>query len=150
MNLKTVRMAILILAICLIACNAYSDKIHWYSYDEGLKLAKTENKKVFLHFWAAWCGYCTKMVAQTFNDTSVADYLNKNFIPIKVNTDKEKGIAVKYKIRGLPDTCFLTGEGEKITNLAGYIPPDKLLPVLKYISTDSYKTRNFNKFMNKD
>ena len=140
----------LILAVCLISCNAHSDKIYWYSYDEGLQLAKTENKKIFLHFWASWCGYCTKMATQTFNDASVADYLNKNFIPIKINTDKKKSLAVKYKVRGLPDTWFLTDEGENITNLAGYIPPDKLLPILKYISTNSYKTQNFNKFISKD
>ncbi|MBL0716903.1 MAG: thioredoxin family protein [Desulfosarcina sp.] len=150
MNLKTMRMALLILLICLISCNAYSDKIHWYSYDEGLELAKTENKKVFLHFWASWCGYCTKMATQTFNDSSVADYLNTNFIPIKINTDKKKNLALKYKVRGLPDTWFLTDKGENITNLAGYIPPDRLLPVLKYIFTDSYKTQNFNNFMSKD
>ncbi|MCD6273237.1 MAG: thioredoxin fold domain-containing protein [Deltaproteobacteria bacterium] len=147
MNLKIIRMTILILSVCLISCNAYSDKINWLSYDEGLKLAQTENKKVFLHFWAAWCGYCTKMETTTFNDTAVSDYLNENFIPVKVNTDKEKTLAVKYKVRGLPDTWFLTGEGEPISDIGGYIPPGKLLPVLKYISTDSYKTQNFNKFM---
>lgn len=135
MNLKRIQMTILILTICLTSCNVYSDKIDWHSYNEGLAMAKTSDKKVFLHFWTSWCGYCTKMTTETFSDSAVTDYLNENYISIKINTDKEKALAAKYKVKGLPTSWFLTDKGEPITSLGGYLPPDKLLPILKYIAT---------------
>ena len=148
MYLKTIRTAVFIVAICLISAYAQADKINWHSYEEGLQLAQTGNKKVFLHFWASWCGFCTKMANTTFKDTAVTDYLNENFIPVKVNTDKEQSLAVKYKVRGLPATWFLTDKAESISNVAGYVPPKNLLPILKYVATDSYKTQDFNNFIN--
>jgi len=30
------------------------EKIDWVTYEAGLALAKTENKNIFLHFYADW------------------------------------------------------------------------------------------------
>ena len=141
---------IILIVFCLVVAYSISHAssgIKWYSYEEGILNAKKNGKKIFLHFGAPWCGYCTKMKNKTFNDFLVSDYLNTNFISIKINTDKEKKIASKYYVKGLPDSWFLTKKGEKIGNLPGYIPPEKFLSMLKYILTDSYKNMNYKKFL---
>ncbi len=140
---------ILVIFCLLISCSIShaSSAVKWYSYEEGMINAKKNEKKIFLHFWAPWCGYCVKMKNKTFNNPLVSDYLNTNFISIKINTDKEKKMALKYYVKGLPDSWFLTQKGEKIGNLPGYIPPEKFLPMLKYILTDSYKSMNYKKFL---
>jgi hypothetical protein len=38
----------------LIPLSAQSEGAKWFSYNDGLKRAKTENKKVFLNFHAEW------------------------------------------------------------------------------------------------
>ena len=129
---------------------ASSDSINWYSYDEGNVLRKIEKKKIFLHFWAKWCKYCTKMAKVTFKDPKVITYLNKNFISIKIDIEKEPKIASNYNIIGLPVTWFISENGKKISDLPGYIPPEKLIEILKYIHTDSYKNMTFKKFTNKN
>lgn len=111
-----------------------SEVINWRSYEEGMVVSKVEKKKVFLHFYADWCGFCRKMAQDTFQDSSVVAFLNKNFIPVRVNTDKEQQKAANYGVVGLPFTVFLTDRGEPIISLPGYIPADTMLLMLKEIN----------------
>jgi len=73
------------------------------------------------------------MAKETFQDHSVIAYLNANFISVRVNSDRERKIAASYGVRGVPTTWFLKENGEKIGSLPGYIPPDKLLSILKKV-----------------
>lgn len=124
-----------------------SDSITWYRYKEGMELGKKDQKKVFLYFYSDWCRYCKDMEKITFKDRAVIDLLNSGFIPVKVNTDKEKGAANEYNVSGLPSNWFITEKGENISNLPGYIPPSKLIFILKYIQTDSYKSMTFKSYL---
>lgn len=120
--------------------------IEWKGYDEGIAMAKAENKKVFLYFHADWCGYCRKMDASTFKDKKVIDYLSDNYISIKVNSDKEKKVASKYGVRGLPTSWFLKANSDKLSRIPGFIGEKQLLTVLKYVKTESYQTMNYRDF----
>ena len=113
---------------------AASDSIKWYSYQEGKVLGKIEKKKVFLHFYADWCGFCLKMAKETFRDSAVVSYLNENFIAVRVDFDRESATAEKYGVMGLPSNWFLTEMGQPIVNIPGYIPPDALLSLLKEVN----------------
>lgn len=121
--------------------------IEWRDYDEGMSIGKSEGKKVFLSFYADWCHYCKVMDAKTFKDDEVVKYLNENFVAIRVNSDRNKNLAAVYQVRGLPMSWFISEQGENIGGQPGYIPPETLLPLLKYIHTDSYKRMDFKKFM---
>ena len=131
------------------AVNA-ADRIKWYGYEEGIARGKAENKKLFLNFHAEWCTYCTKMDRETFANPTVVAYLNENFIPIKVDADREKKVAVQYKVQGLPSTWFLTPAGEQIGSQPGFIAAKNLLSLMKYIHTDSYKTIAYKDFVKKN
>ncbi len=120
--------------------------IQWVSYDT-ITLGKTEGKKVLLYFYADWCHYCKEMNKNTFTEESVINYINENFVAIKVNRDKEKDVADKHPARGLPSTWFYKADGEKITELPGYVKHDNFLHILKYIQTDSFDKMNFKEYM---
>ena len=111
-----------------------SDSIKWYSYEEGKVLAKIEKKKVFLHFYADWCGFCLKMAKVTFRDATVVTSLNKDFIAIRVDFDEESATAEKYGVKGLPANWFLTQMGQPIVNIPGYIAPEALLSMLREVN----------------
>jgi len=121
--------------------------IAWHSYEEGLSLGKSQNKKVFLNFYADWCHYCKTMDSQTFTDANVIDFVNQNFVAIRVDSDKNKKLAANYNVRGLPMSLFLTENGDSIGGQPGFIPAQDMLSLLKYISTDSYKKMNFKTFI---
>jgi thioredoxin-related protein len=126
---------------------ASAGNIEWYNYEQGMSEAKKNGKNIFLHFYANWCRYCTIMEKETFANGSVINYLNKNFVSIKVNTDTQRKIAMKYGVRGLPSNWFVNNSGEKIGNRPGYISPDNMISYLKFIHTESYKDMTLKEFM---
>ncbi|WP_372681615.1 thioredoxin family protein, partial [Desulfosarcina sp.] len=67
--------------------------IQWFSYAEGRQRGAAENKKVFLVFNADWCRYCLQMEKETFQNPTVIAYVNRNFVPISVNSDKQQDIS---------------------------------------------------------
>jgi len=124
-----------------------SSNIDWKPYTQGLNLAKAEKKPVFLYFHADWCKYCTKLKKTTFVDKDVFNYLNNNFISIKIDTEKEKDLAMQWGIKGLPNLWFLKADNSKISNIPGYVGPDQFLNILKYIRTQSYDKMSFSDFL---
>ena len=113
--------------------SASTTGIQWHSYDDGMARSKFEKKKVFIHFTADWCYYCGVMEQETFKDPVIILSLNKNFISIKVDFDKEITTSSHYGVRGLPDTIFIAENGRIIGRRPGYIPPDVMKLILKTI-----------------
>ncbi len=124
-----------------------SEVIKWYSYKKGMALGKSDGKKVYLSFYADWCGFCKVFDNTTYKDPRVISFLNENFISIRVNTDKEKSLAADYRVTGLPSNWFISETGERIGNRPGYIQPKEFLIFLKYVITNSYETMTLNDFM---
>lgn len=147
------KISLVILVICtfmfcpqfMVHANAKS--INWYGYDEGMAIAKSEGKKIYLNFHADWCKYCVKMEKTTFKSGKVIDYLKENYIAIHVNADKEQNLKIKYRVSGLPSNWFIQKNGTPITQLPGYVGPDQLYNILRYINTDSYKAMSFTDFI---
>ncbi|MEJ2641540.1 MAG: thioredoxin fold domain-containing protein [Desulfosarcinaceae bacterium] len=127
-----------------------ADGIHWYDYEEGTALMQREGKKGYLNFYAEWCKYCKLMDEQTFSNTAVVAYLNRNFVAMKVDSDKETKMAADFGVQGLPSNWFLTASGERISNRPGFIPPKEMLNILKFINTDSYEQMSFGAFLDQN
>lgn len=121
--------------------------IQWLSYDEGRQRGEAENKKVFLVFNADWCRYCLQMEKETFQHPAVVAYVNRNFVPISVNSDKEQDVAAEFDVRGLPSTWFISEDGKRIGNRPGFIAAEEMLKILKFIGSDSYRSMSFTAFV---
>lgn len=78
------------------------------SYSEAIQQAKNENKMVFIDFYTDWCGPCRKMSRDVFPQKSVGDYLNGQFVCIKLNAEKE-GLeqAKRFNVKAYPTFIVL-------------------------------------------
>jgi thioredoxin-related protein len=118
-------------AICGIAVNVQADsELEWKTFKEYAEQGDSGGKKIYIHFWAVWCQYCHKMETDTFGHPSVVAALNKDFYPIRVDTDKEPLVAGMFGVKGLPYNLFLTENGKILAHRPGYVPPATFLKIL--------------------
>ena len=116
---------------------AFSKGIEWQSYADGMARGKFEKKKVFLHFYAQWCSACNTMDKITFKDPAVVASLNKDFIPIRVDVDRQKQTSDLYRVKMLPDTWFIAEDTDIIGHQPGYISPEQLKKIFNSILDDN-------------
>jgi len=107
-----------------------SNQIQWLPWGgSAFAQAQAENKPVLLSIGAVWCYWCHVMDEATYVDPEVADYVNNNFVSVRVDNDHRPDINLRYNVGGWPSTVFLTGHGGYIAG-ATYLPPDQLLAML--------------------
>lgn len=112
-------------------------QINWYTYDEGMTVARQSGKSIVFYFHADWCTYCVRMQKETFAHDSVIDFMNTKVVAVKVDVDQERQIARSFRIRGLPATVLLMRNGDQVGPMPGFIPPKSYLAMLNKIIEES-------------
>ena len=130
----------------LAAGTRHDAKINWSSYSDAQK-AGSNGRKYFIYFYSEHCGYCKRLESKTFSDSTVIDYINSNYTPVRVDAGTEGKLAARFGVQGVPDLRFLSPEGENIARWPGFIESKRLIIMLRYIATDSYKSKNFGDFV---
>lgn len=111
------------------------EKINWREFNkETFKEAEQKDIPVLLSLSAAWCHWCHVMDQTSYSDDAIAQYINNNFVPIRVDADKRPDINDRFNMGGWPTTAFLTPEGHLMTG-GTYIPPEEMKTLLEDIHT---------------
>jgi len=63
--------------------------IKWYTLEEADKLCKVAPRKFFIDMYTDWCNQCKRMDRETFTDPTLANYINDNFYPVKLNAESK-------------------------------------------------------------
>lgn len=94
--------------------------IDWWPWcEEALQTAEAEDKPIFLSVGYSSCHWCTVMEGEAFSDRAIADYMNANFLPIKVDREERPDLDSIYMQAlqmiagqgGWPLNIFLTPHG---------------------------------------
>ena len=71
--------------------------VNWNAWnDKTLAQAKTENKLILLSVGYAACHWCHVMEQESFEDSLVAQVMNKNFVNIKVDREERPDVDQVY------------------------------------------------------
>jgi len=145
---------ILICVFLIFSFNIFSQKaetslVNWYTVEEGFKLYKQNPKPILLDVYTDWCGWCKHMMATTFSNQGIANYINTNFYAIRfdaetkdtiiyndsayTNRGKTHDLAIKLLNSQLsyPTTVFFDKNGVK-NNVPGYLDIQDIEPLLVY------------------
>jgi thioredoxin-related protein len=71
------------------------------------------------------------MENKTFKDPGVIAALNQDYIPVKVDVDRNRNLSEMFRIKLLPDTWFIAADNEIIGHRPGYIAPRQLKLLLR-------------------
>ena len=71
--------------------------VDWFPWcEEAFSKAKAENKPVFLSIGYSSCHWCHVMAEESFENTKVAQILNRFFVPVKVDREERPDIDSVY------------------------------------------------------
>ena len=105
--------------------------VNWYPWgEEAFETAKKLNRPIFLSIGYSTCHWCHVMEEESFEDTEIAEYLNKNYVAIKVDREERPDIDAIYMTAvqlitgqgGWPMSMWLTSD-KKPFYAATYLPP---------------------------
>lgn len=85
------------------------------------------DKPVLVDFYADWCGPC-KMQAPILKDVSAATHGKARII--KIDVDKNQGIAMQYKVQSIP-TIILFKKGKPVWRQAGVANKQQLISLIE-------------------
>ena len=160
MEKKIVKVVGCLLFICL-AASVEAQNIKWMSFQEAVAASEQEPRKIIIDVYTSWCGWCKRMDATTFSNTTIADYINDNYYAVKMDGEYKKDIEFKGRVfkfvesgrRGYhelpaemmngklsyPTIVYLDEEFNLIQAIPGYQAPQALEPIINYFGEDAYK-----------
>jgi uncharacterized protein YyaL (SSP411 family) len=122
----------LLTAVTAIAQSGLPRGIPWIeSSAEALTAARQVNAPILAFVTSENCHFCKKMEAQTWSDASVVTQVNRTFVPLRLDADREPAVVESLRIRGFPTTVIFTPGGQVIDSAEGYMPPAKLGQLLE-------------------
>ncbi|HEY8449180.1 MAG TPA: thioredoxin domain-containing protein, partial [Bacillota bacterium] len=106
--------------------------VDWYPWgEEAWQRARQEDKPVFLSIGYSACHWCHVMERESFEDESIAEFLNAHFISIKVDREERPDLDLIYQRAaqvtgtpgGWPLSVFLLPDGRPFW-IGTYLPPE--------------------------
>jgi uncharacterized protein YyaL (SSP411 family) len=93
---------------------------HWHQWGpDAFATAQRENKPILLDIGAVWCHWCHVMDRESYEDPSLAELINREFVAVKVDRDERPDVDSRYQAAvqaisgqgGWPLTAILTPDG---------------------------------------
>jgi thioredoxin-related protein len=141
----------------------------WYTFEEAYALNKKNPKKIFIDIYTDWCGWCVRMDNTTWTDSTIKDYLARNFYPVKFNAERKD--TVKYNgntyvnpspksprsahqlavalLQGqlsYPSYVILNEKFEMLNKQMGYKVPKEMEVILHFFGEGAYNKMTYDKF----
>jgi len=116
-----------------------SDPVNWQPWGpEAIEQARREDKLLFVSSGYFSCHWCHVMQAESYKDPQVAAFLNRYFVPVKVDRELRPALdayLIDFVQRtqghaGWPLNVFLTPAGHPLTGIT-YLPRDQFMGYLR-------------------
>jgi uncharacterized protein YyaL (SSP411 family) len=142
--------------------------VKWYTVEEAFALTKKEPRKILIDVYTDWCKWCKVMDSETYSNPVIADYVNKNFYPVKFNAEQKTDVTLNgktYKFLasggrgynelaaellngqlGYPSVVFLDEQTKMIQPVQGYIKAKQFDGILRFIGGNIYKSKKWEEF----
>lgn len=110
------------------ASGAGPNSIEWRSeYNSAYFEAKTAKRLLWIQFTGPWCPSCKRMERDSFPQAQIVEHTKKSLVPVKLRSDENEDLAMKFNLTGLPATVVVDPDTQTVLTLhQGYLGPDEL------------------------
>ena len=146
----------ILIAISFLSTISYTNNI---DVNKIIIQAKQKNKNLLFFVHHPKCGYCNKMLNESFKNKTILNEIKENFILIDIDISSSDVIIYKdsnmsmedfakneISATNIPATIFSTPNENLLKVIIGYRNIDEFLSEIKYISSGSYKHISFEQF----
>jgi thioredoxin-related protein len=149
---------VLPLIVLFLGASPKKKGLQWLDFDAGSSLAKKSKKPMLVDVYTDWCGWCKRMDKDTYSDQKIKKYLAQKYVLVKMNAESSDTVTYKgekftkeeiaegFKVTGFPTVLFFEPNGDLITSLPGYLPPEKFIYVAKFIGDGIYHTMKWEDY----
>lgn len=146
-----------------------AQEVKWYTIEQAIELTRQEPRKLVVDVYTDWCVWCKVMDENTFNNDTIAEYLNRRYYPVKLNAEQKGDITIgdntyKYIAQGnrgyhelaaallngkmgYPSVVFLDEQIRIIQPFQGYIKARQFDEIARFIGEEYYKTKTWDDFI---
>jgi thioredoxin-related protein len=125
---------------------AGEDGVPWLTYKQGLEKQRELKKPMLIFFHLPYCYRCKEMERKVYKDSKVISFINQHFIPVMVDTDKEKQTAKLFEVNYTPTHVFIAPDGSIALQEKDVITKARFERMLEYVAEQKYKTMNFDAY----
>jgi thioredoxin 1 len=115
-----------------------SEAIDWVQGDlnEAFRQSAANGRLVYALVSTEWCGSCKHLEQEVLTVPKIAAYINKTFVPVKINGDTATEIIARYHVPGFPTTILLNSQEDELGRILGSNYPDEYFIDLQKIVTE--------------
>jgi len=96
----------------------------------GQAVAYEKKLPVLLNFTGAGCVFCMRMDREVFIEPAVEEAI-KAFVPVQIDWNNERELAMRYGVTGIPAYLVLNAEGEPVLASSGFQSPEAFTAFLR-------------------
>ncbi len=129
-------------------------------YDEGMRLASQQHKKIFLYFGRYGCGYCGKTNIESFSDATLHKIYPEHYVLIYVDTESghrinlpsgerisEMELGARLNVVGTPLFFYMEPDGKVILRAPGFKTVKDFMDMDRYVQSNLYHKLSINEFL---
>ncbi len=102
----------------------------FYDLDQAKKVAAATGKKIFVDFYATWCGPCKRLEKDCFSTDEFKKFGSK-LVFCRIDVDDQKSVAEAYGITAMPTQDVLDKDGKVLSQTIGYASPTEFFAFLR-------------------
>lgn len=130
------------------------------SYDDGLRQAREQQKKLFVYFGRHGCGWCERTNREAFSNAALRARFVANYVLVYVDSESgrrltlpsgeritEMELGVRFKAFATPVFAYLEPDGRTILKVSGVQTAKDFDEYDRFVHGGIYRTKTFQEFM---
>lgn len=136
------------------------DGYPFVSYDQGLRMAQEQGKKIFLYFGRYGCGWCEKTNKETFSDPALRKRYTEHYVLVYVDAESgnrlqlpngeritEMELGARLNVFATPVFLYLEPNGKVILRAPGFKTVKDFRDFDRYVQSGKYKQEGIMEFL---